>query len=465
MIDNLNDIYDKMIKEPDNEKIEGKLVAEVEGERLWENVYMECMKPKQNCDICVKVINKFEDWISFKCECDSVYHKACLLNKCRGDIRCIKCNNRRNEAYEGDNFICKYINRDKYIDIYNNSIVNRDNEYNLKLYERWFLTYNQYAPPLLDLYKYMKKYNPIDTTCLIIEYNNTRVHVFDNNDKSIILDEYADISCNEKLMNKDKYNFVNMEQFKIKLKEATYNLIGDDFVWNDTVVLMGGMVHKCLDIRVPVEKIQEYSDVDIFIINRDVNILTQEVKRVIKYFQLRLGENIYWVVRRNIINLYVAGYNRAIQLLLYKNSPEEIIHKFDFSHTQYLYNGQQILATFKAIQFANTLITVHNGKYDNYLPKRFFKTKELELCMILPQNNVLFNMPRIVSIEYWFPTFSDTFEHVQQQLKNIYHVDKKYITKYKPCKVYYSKIPVEFNNDRLSNGSHYTDGEIINYRR
>jgi len=259
--------------------------------------------------------------------------------------------------------------------------------------------------------------------------------------------------------------FVDIDSFRTKFKEYCYDLVGDDFSWGDSVFLVGGTVHKCLESRIKVNDIPEYCDVDIFVCHQDVKVITREAKKIIKYFQTRLGENIYWLVRRNILNLYVPGYNRSVQIIMFKNTIENLLHRFDFSHIQYVYNGQKILTTLAGLNYASLLISVHSGYYDVNFPKRYYKAKQLKLCLALPIDRVLYStIPKVVSLDYWYPTYTDDLERIQQQLKTIYRINKKYITKSKPFKIYWYKIPTEFNTDRLINSCNLSsDGDIIGY--
>lgn len=415
--------------------------------KIWDMVYLNLI-PSCICAYCNKKIDNLNDWVSFTCECKFYYHKIdCTLksinSNTNGVMNCPKCSNSYKKIYTAKTFMRKFVNKTEYFAIFLNTIENMSKCDKLNVYNIMYIESDMYTEPLLNLIEYHEPNTKFIEFDKFIK-DNDKLYYFENTN-----------------MKNTAMDIIDMNKFKNKIIENSYNLIGDDFIWNNTVVLAGGMVHKCM---ANIENIPEYSDFDIFIVNNDINILTNEIKRVIKYFQNRFGDNTYWVVRRHVINIYVVGYNRSIQLMIYQNDDiANIISKFDFTHTQFVYNGKNILTTYGGLNFANTGITIHDDCYELTYPKRLYKAKELKLCIALTINKVL-NTPiaKVSTLDYWFPTYSDDNERIIQQLKYIYHIDKKYISKAKPIKIYYSKMPREFI---IVDNNHLTDGEIITYVR
>jgi hypothetical protein len=436
--------------------------------KFWEQLYVNYIKPEPGCDFCNKTIDDPKEWVAFTCKCPKYYHRKCVYQRLEALV-CPHCNECK-DIYTLARFPKKFVDREKYIDIYQRSVTNLDPSTQLMMYEYWFNTHDVYTPPLLDLYTYLEPHNPNKTldymnhtlVNYLIESYDPAISVKPNEDGESVNVTYH---C-EKISYVDQKMFVDIDSFKKKFRELCYDMVGDDFPWSDTVLLVGGTVHKCLESRIQVEDIPEYCDVDIFIVHSDISVITKEAKRVIKYFENRLGSDIYWVVRRNIINVYVPGYNRSIQIIMYLNKIENILHKFDFSHIQYAYNGKQMLTTLAGLKYASLLISVHSGYYDVTFPKRYYKAKQMKLCLALPIDKALyFTIPKIVKLEYFYPTYMDNLEMIQTQLKNIYKIPKKYITKGKPFKVFYSKIPTDFANDRLCSNCHsfVSDGEVVSF--
>jgi len=327
-----------------------------------------------------------------------------------------------------------------------------DKKYALDLYRFWY-SLKIYTPPLLKLHDYLIPHNPDQTMREYLSRKLCNHHTIESFDPAITIDD-SGVSYNPSVINYyGEIVFHDLPEFKKRLMEHGYGLIDENFPFSGReVVLAGGAVHKCLEKRIKLEDVQDYCDIDIYICSPDEKILKREKNKVVNYFQKKLGKDIYWIRKRpNVLTLLVPGYNRAIQISMFRNNIEKIISKFDFSHVQYLYDGHQILTTLPGIEYATHLVTIHSGNYDIYYPKRFYKAKQLNLCMLLPTADCLsLNIPREIKIDSWFPTYSDDLELVQQQIRSIYGVKRDYITKSKPCRIYCGKFPTEYRNDRLS---------------
>jgi len=246
--------------------------------------------------------------------------------------------------------------------------------------------------------------------------------------------------------------FVELDAFREKLEEYSYGLIDQSFkFFSDYVCLVGGAVHKCLETRIKMDDLDNYSDLDIFICHPEVKIINRECKKILKYFRERFEDKLFFAVTGNKIKLLFPGYNRTIRLVLFRNKIDNIMSYFDFSHVQYLYNGKTILTTLEGIHYSKHLISIYTGEYDNYFPKKLYKAKKLNLCLVLPTDQVNLNLPEVSKINVWYPTYSDSLDKVQKNMKNTFGVRKKCVTEGKPFRIHYSKLPSRFSQDYREN--------------
>ena len=427
---------------------------------FWEHIYMNYINPKPSCGCCSKEIGVPSHWISFTCKCQKYYHKQCIYENF-DVLVCPDCRESK-QIYAFPKFLCKFMEPERYYEIYKSSIEGRSSHDTLKIYKLWFQTYSIYTPPFLNLYDHIKAHDPYMTIEFLHGKENT--HHIECFDPAFTVEEDG-MTYNTELINYcNKQVFVDFPTFKQRFQEYTYNLIGDDFPFEDHVVITAGAVHKCLESRVKMDKIMAYSNIDIFICHPDIKVLTKDSKRVFKYLQDRHGDNIFWVRKnQHVMRLYIPGYNRMIQIVMFKNTIENIVNKFDFSHVQYVYDGKTIKTTLAGLEYANFLVSTHDGYYDIHFAKRFQKVKDLSLCLALPMaDSMVLNIPRTTSIITWYPNYTDDLELVQAQIKAITGIRGHYVTKGKPCRVLYSKIPEEYSHNRFSNGAN-TEDEIVSY--
>lgn len=433
---------------------------------FWENIYLNHIQPRPECSSCHTSIDQPSQWISFTCDCQKYYHKQCIYQNFDVLI-CPGCRDSK-QIYAFPKFLCKFMKPENYYQIYQSSIQGLNSKSKLKLYKIWFQTYSIYTPPFLDLYEYLQPHNPYATIEYLEEKKNTnRIECFD---PAFTVEEDGMTYNTDLIEYYDQKVFVDLKTFRKRMKEYSYDLIDvsadTKFPFSDHVVLAAGAVHKCLESRIDLDQIKNYSNLDIFICHPDLKTLTKDTKKVIKYFQERHGEDIYWVRKNsNVVRLYVPGYNRMIQLVMFKNTIENIVSKFDFSHVQYIYDGKTIKTTLSGIEYANYLVSTHDGYYDIHFPKRFQKAKELKICLALPMaDSMSINIPKEIEIESWFPNYTDQLDLVKQQIKSLSGVKNQYVTKTKPCRILYSKIPVDFSHSRFSTEHDAAaDDEIVTY--
>jgi hypothetical protein len=428
--------------------------------KFWEHIYCNYIHPKPTCTCCSEEINQPSTWISFTCKCQKYYHKQCIYNNFDVLI-CPDCRESK-QIYAFPKFLCKFMEAEEYYKIYKSSIEGKSSYETLKIYKLWFQTFSIYTPPFLNLYDHIKVHNPYTTIEYLEGKKNT--HHIECFDPAFTMEDDG-MTYNTDMINYyNKQVFVDIGTFKNRFEEYCYNLIDDTFPYEDHVVVAAGAVHKCLESRIKMDKIPQYSNIDILISHPDIKIVTRDSKRVFKYLQDRHGDNIYWVrILPNVMRMYVPGYNRMIQIIMFKNTIENVVSKFDFSHVQYIYDGKTIKTTLPGLEYANYLVTTHDGYYDINFPKRFQKMRDLNLCIALPMaDSMVINIPKSTGIQSWYPNYTDDLDLVQAQIKAISGVKAHYVTKGKPCRILYTKIPEEYSHNRFTNGAQ-TEDDIINY--
>lgn len=445
--------------QPDKENNENDIDFE-SPYHFWEHVYNNYVVPKPGCDCCKKEIDVPSHWISFTCKCQKYYHKQCIYDNF-DVLVCPDCRVSK-QIYAFPKFLCKFMEAERYYQIYNSSIEGKSSYQVLQIYRIWFQTYSIYAPPFLNLYDHVKVHNPYSTIEYLESKKNT--HHIECYDPAFTAEDDGLTYNTDMIDYTNKQVFVDLGTFRKRFEEFSYNLVDDKFPFEDHVVISAGAVHKCLESRVKMDKIPNYSNIDIFICHPDIKILTRDSKKVFKYLQDKHGDNIYWVRKTiNVMRLYIPGYNRMIQIIMFKNTIENVVSKFDFSHVQYVYDGKTIKTTLAGLEYANNLVSTHDGYYDIHFGKRLQKVKDLKLCLALPMtDSMTLNIPRQSTIPIWYPNYTDDLEMVQAQIKAITGIKAHYVSKSKPCRVQYSKIPEEYSHNRYSNGANSED-EIINY--
>jgi hypothetical protein len=256
----------------------------------------------------------------------------------------------------------------------------------------------------------------------------------------------------------DKINYdsqnvlVDLKTFQDKLGEYSYGLLDKNFTFfSDHVCLVGGAVHKCLESRIKLEDCDDYSDLDIFICHPDVKVINRESKKIIKYFQDKFDQKLFFAVTGNKIKFLFPGYNRTLRLVLFKNKIDNIMSYFDFSHVQFLYNGNTILTTLEGIHYGKHLISIYTGDYDHFFPKKEYKAKKLRLCLLLPNHEINLNLPEVCKINVWYPLYTDSLDKAQKNMKSTFGIRKKCVTEGKPFRIHYSKLPSDFRDDYRDN--------------
>ena len=201
---------------------------------------------------------------------------------------------------------------------------------------------------------------------------------------------YDLIKCDKLAKTKHIYKLgdsmvVDHDEFVRRFNLVTNNMMLGDFPW-DVAVVAGGMISLLLDVNFD-EELVKSSDIDIFIIGKDVESKKESFKRVLDWFD-KSGRTVYSVVG-SVCNVYVPkvdnknkltelndlskteltnssivintpiGADRYFQLISNNaDKYQDVITNFDLAHIQVCYNGVEVYATHNAIKAMMTRTTV-----------------------------------------------------------------------------------------------------------
>lgn len=413
--------------------------------KFWENLYLNHIQPSPECHYCRKAIDVAVEWVSFDCDCQLFFHKDCLVKNCR-IMLCPGCNGIRKGVYTFPKFLCKFIDKEEYYQIYRRSVEGLlDKEQILDIYRLWFKTYWIYAPLFLVLEDFVQEHQPLDTQKYILTKDQN--HEFECFDPAFVMEDDGITYDPEPYF--DRKMIYPMEEFRERLDEYTYGLLSGagGFPFRPEVtVLAGGAVHKCLDRRVDLsgDQIKEYSNIDIFICHLDPKELAKEFKEVVKYFRKIHQDKIIFVHKQtNVVRLYFPGFSRSVQIVLFRNDLANIVSRFDWSHLQYVYDGVTVWSSLDGIEYFNCLFSCHSGRYDVHFGKRFQKAKDLKLCLVMPRSkSVKFRLKdHQVEIDSWYPSYDDHLALIKRHIWMTYRIPERYVTQGKPRRMNYQKIP------------------------
>ena len=180
---------------------------------------------------------------------------------------------------------------------------------------------------------------------------------------------------------------MTLETFKSKLhddmKMNIDEFLGGIPLWKwfpGEMYLSGGGFNLIIDptLKISDEKFAN-CDIDLFILG------TEERKReILKDFMQDLqnkcgkGTAIYVGVNRSVLNIWITGYSRMVQLILMNDQTHknvnDILEGFDFDHLRAAYDGNDIVVTKDAYDAICTRVTRYNGQDEkNKVTNRMMK--------------------------------------------------------------------------------------------
>lgn len=442
---------------------------------FWHLIYQECLVPTPSCSVCERVISDMEDWIAFTCTCSKQYHRNCLHEHIQ-NFQCPECH-ASNKVHNPVNFLEKYmsasvsgggvngggmsgggVSGDVMNQMYNLMVTTNSNpligerndgaddvsasELELFIHKMWW-AFTTRPSPLLELHKFLVPFSPHSSVKYMTDVFDQESHNLLCFDPAYVTDENSISFDKKKAEYTGKVVFVEIDMFKKRLEEFSYQLIDNGFPFKaGEIVLFGGAVHKCLESRISLEKMPKYSNLDILICHPNVNELTKNIKRVMKYFKDRFGEDIYWVKRsQKEMLMFFSGYNRSVSLWCCKNTLESVINSVDFSHLQYCYDGSKVWSTHSGIEYAQTLVSLYLSVDSRRSRERIQKCRDLELMVISPFLGLRQSYPREMTIGSWYPLYKENLTHVHAEIHTNYGVRHRSVFVGKPPRIMFSKIP------------------------
>lgn len=339
------------------------------------------------CAICYDTVS-IPNICSLDCKCKIYYHNVCILKAFNYENhrnKCLQCRQTVSHIYDFPSLLNKFTKitsktwtnlykkiMSKYTTLtetykaYNKQIILCDLFFNqIRCFRKNFPNY--ILLPVFKYYEYMTYSN---------KEHFQRIHnVFLN---SIENDKFK-LRKKQKMQKKhksykdeiDKYVLqipslyqngdytINSEDiFHKKFEEFTYNLIDDSFNW-DNIAILGGSLYRLLSpIFSDFKIIPNSADIDIFIYGPNQDDRKNALKRTLEYFKNRYGDNVYFVYGSSIINIYVKGVCRHVQIIC--NNVTSIIEQleiFDCEHLQLAYFNQKLYATPMALKAIKTQVT------------------------------------------------------------------------------------------------------------
>jgi hypothetical protein len=190
----------------------------------------------------------------------------------------------------------------------------------------------------------------------------------------------------------------NLSEFKQRFSNLTSNLV-KTLNWKNTIVA-GGMPLEAFSLK----RLNVNTDLDIFVYGDDHEEISQ---RHLKYFNdlaLKLGKTIYFAYYFKIIIIFIEDTNLIVQLIIHgdKQTKYDVIDNFDLSHTNILYDGENVYCTNAFLEClktnktkVNTDRVVKPSRIENAIKKGFEviglskENEELKLDVVKDEYEIL----------------------------------------------------------------------------
>lgn len=146
------------------------------------------------------------------------------------------------------------------------------------------------------------------------------------------------------------------KEFKTKFDNLTFNLLDDvDYKY---FCVAGGSILESLSSK----SINEDTDIDIFVYDCHEYI----INKILKHFELigkRMNKRVYYGVKSNVINISIDNVDRIFQIIYTDmNSKFDVVEYFDFDYIQFLYDGDTVFCTPRALKSLKSKITKPTNK-------------------------------------------------------------------------------------------------------
>ena len=191
--------------------------------------------------------------------------------------------------------------------------------------------------------------------------------------KEIKYDTYNEPMLSGKFTPKE-YEFIKFDtvnETSNKINKYAFGLTKINIIpWeNKNIILSGGLLYDVLTNRFD----NNLCDIDLFLTGNDFGLKITTCKTILD----NLVENQYSFIvsyETNIITIIIKDIPRIIQLIFIKETVEQIVSSFDFTHLMFYYDGINVFGTKKSIsQLLDGKKTEINDNYHNYRVIKYYR--------------------------------------------------------------------------------------------
>jgi hypothetical protein len=395
--------------------------------------------PSAECAICRDYII-LPQISCVDCKCKLLYHHSCLITaykdvKQRG--RCLQCSKVISRIYTWKYLLTVYFNKVEWSRLYEKlygrfdkleHIINLTNffYYDIKLFRYNKLCINKYGLiPILDYYEFMKFNKKEHYAMFKSIFTEILDNTFINPPQPIMIRPHYKTG---------EYVINNRETFERLFSEFTYNLIDVDFNWSN-IILAGGSLFRLLSPYM-CNNVPDSSDIDLFVFGDDKSIISA-IERTLTYFKDRYGDDVIYLVRLgSLIEIYVRGFSRHIQIVCnMASSPLDILERFDFDHLQLCYFSGELYATPICIdhikmQISNRSVRGRKIRYD-----RLLKSLSFKMSVILDEvDDIKNDVKKLCNSGNIFLLTPDNVEEYKKESNSVFSLElsKNFLPEYHP---------------------------------
>ena len=217
---------------------------------------------------------------------------------------------------------------------------------------------------------------------------------------------------------------LNNEEFIDVFNKLSMNIF-KDFDWNN-VICAGGMVSKIMQ-RAYTEY-PESSDFDLFIFSDSDRVRTEKILYILNYFYKKNTGNVYFAVKRSVINIYIRGFNRVIQLICGAyHKIDEILYGFDLTHVQIGFSNGKLYCTPQYLESCKFQLTVVNK--EQFKLNRVLKTIGTGYNLLSEEKvDKIINIIKPRNTFAYYPTESESEETIIEMICDVNNLNKQSVT-------------------------------------
>jgi Ring finger domain len=356
-------------------------------------------------NMCAICYNHFDEnnppkFLGNQCKCMTVYHENCIQTAIKNFKSCPTC---RASKVEIVSTKFSNVNIAKYEELFNKALPTLEHEEKLIFITNWKTSIpSQYMTisTLINPYDYLNsfRYSSDWKSCSIFE-----------KDVKYIEFESPKYTLGESTIK-------DLARFRQHFEIFTYSIIDNTFNWNG-VVIAGGSISKLLMQHMELQDYPIDSDVDLFIYGQTLKDRIASLISTLTYFRNKFGNKVYFASKGYVIDIYITGIERTIQIVMANNcNIDDILYNFDLDYVKVAYQNGQIIATPQFIaSFKYQVSQINNSLFRM---RRIIKMKGTGISLLTTEPNLV-NVIKYVKERqrvFYIPHESDIFEQI---VKNI----------------------------------------------